>query len=65
MHGDLHPGNILVRNEDPPKIVILDPGIVSSLTTHDMGNFKSVFKAVILGMLQRDLFITQIFPTID
>eukprot|EP00094_Tigriopus_californicus_P011721 TCALIF_11325-PA protein Name:"Similar to Adck2 Uncharacterized aarF domain-containing protein kinase 2 (Mus musculus)" AED:0.03 eAED:0.03 QI:1346/0.66/0.75/1/0.66/0.75/4/7/471 len=49
VHGDLHPGNILVRNEDPPRIVILDPGIVSSLSTHDMGNFKSVFKAVISG----------------
>ncbi len=54
VHGDLHPGNILVRdvpNEDGNKkqLVVLDPGIVATLSAKDLANFRAVFKAVVLG----------------
>ena len=56
VHGDLHPGNLLVRGldrnlqMDPDKstvqLIVLDPGIVASLTPKDLNNFKAVFTAV-------------------
>ena len=60
VHGDLHPGNILIRGDDKDgrdgknasperELVILDPGIVASLSDEDMTNFKAVFKAVVMG----------------
>jgi predicted unusual protein kinase regulating ubiquinone biosynthesis (AarF/ABC1/UbiB family) len=42
----------LVRNSEGKKnnqLVILDPGIVTSLSAGDMDNFKDVFRAVIYG----------------
>ena len=39
VHCDLHPGNILVSdNED--KLIILDPGLTASLSKKDMRNFR-------------------------
>ena len=54
MHADLHPGNILVRNSEnqyaaPNQLVILDPGIVSSLSPRDLENIRAVFGAVVIG----------------
>lgn len=56
VHGDLHPGNLLVRGLDQKlrmesdkssvQLIILDPGIVASLTPKDLANFKAVFTAV-------------------
>jgi len=48
VHGDLHPGNILVRPEDEG-LIVLDPGIVARLSERDMVNFKAVFAAVVTG----------------
>lgn len=49
VHGDLHPGNILVERigHDDFKLVILDTGIASSLSKPE--NFSSVFTAVVKG----------------
>ena len=48
---DLHPGNILVRGslDDPSqiKLVILDSGIVATLSPQDFRNLYDTFKAVI------------------
>ncbi len=57
IHGDLHPGNLLVRpvtdcsgyKKEFLQLVILDPGIVSSLSSYDLANLRAVFKAVVLG----------------
>lgn len=53
VHGDLHPGNILVRgslkNPEQIKIVVLDSGMVATLTHHDFRNLHDTFKAVIKG----------------
>ena len=50
---DLHPGNILVRGslDDPSqiKLVILDSGIVATLSPQDFRNLYDTFKAVIKG----------------
>lgn len=50
---DLHPGNILVRgpldNPSQLKLVILDSGIVATLTPQDFRNLHDTFKAVIKG----------------
>jgi aarF domain-containing kinase len=49
VHGDLHPGNILVRHGDNPsnsKLIFLDAGLVVELTNRDRINFLRVFKAV-------------------
>ena len=51
VHGDLHPGNILVRCSETEfeHLVILDPGIVSTLSATDLSNFRAVFSAVVAG----------------
>lgn len=52
VHGDLHPGNILVRHHgndtksDSVQLVFLDAGLVVQLTERDRKNFLQVFKAV-------------------
>ena len=46
VHADLHPGNILVREE---QLVILDPGLTATLSKRDKRNFVSVFSAVVKG----------------
>ena len=46
IHGDLHPGNILVDGED---IVILDCGIVIELSQRNAKNFKSLLRALAFG----------------
>uniref|UniRef100_A0A673BDN2 ABC1 atypical kinase-like domain-containing protein n=1 Tax=Sphaeramia orbicularis TaxID=375764 RepID=A0A673BDN2_9TELE len=74
VHGDLHPGNILVQCQAPlsalgkttltdlwdtvvvsvrphpypVQLVLLDAGIVSQLSEHDLANFKAVFTAVVM-----------------
>ena len=49
----MHPGNILVRGslKDPDKImlVVLDSGMVATLTPQDFRNLHDTFKAVIKG----------------
>ena len=61
VHGDLHPGNILVQdpNVDDPKIVLLDCGIATSLGQIDLENFHSVFTAIVKGEGSKvaDLFL--------
>ncbi|XP_013413093.1 uncharacterized aarF domain-containing protein kinase 2-like [Lingula anatina] len=76
VHGDLHPGNILVQNDDRFKpeetkmimddlgdtlivdtkpsenhlrMVLLDTGIVATLSEKDRANFRAVFTAVVQG----------------
>ncbi len=51
VHGDLHPGNLLVRETEDSNhhLVILDPGIVASLSQKDLKNFRAVFRAVVMG----------------
>ena len=50
---DLHPGNILVRGSlDKPsqlKLVILDSGMVATLSPNDFRNLHDTFEAVIKG----------------
>ncbi|KAL6106429.1 adck2 [Pungitius sinensis] len=84
VHGDLHPGNILVHcsTEDagvpgdargkttltdlwdtvvvsfrpdrrPLQLVLLDAGIVTQLSSHDLANLKAVFTAVVLQQGER------------
>ena len=53
VHGDLHPGNLLVRRDPHTNsflhLVVLDPGIVSTLDPTDLANFRAVFSAVVAG----------------
>eukprot|EP00959_Pyramimonas_sp_CCMP1952_P191166 3997392-Pyramimonas_sp.AAC.1 len=55
VHGDLHPGNILVRddrhalsspNHTPPAVVLLDAGLCVRLSPTDQRNFIDLFAAV-------------------
>lgn len=52
VHGDLHPGNMMVgRREDNggPCLVMLDAGIVCELDQHDRKNFIDMFYAIVVG----------------
>lgn len=52
VHGDLHPGNLMVgRREDTggPCLVMLDAGIVCELDHHDRKNFVDLFYAIVVG----------------
>lgn len=52
VHGDLHPGNLLVsRREDngEPRLVFIDAGIVCKLDEVDRENFCALFHAVVVG----------------
>ena len=51
VHGDLHPGNLLVQDpfSDDPKLVVIDCGIATSLGPVDFENFYKVFKAIVCG----------------
>eukprot|EP00672_Neobodo_designis_P021798 CAMPEP_0174831828 /NCGR_PEP_ID=MMETSP1114-20130205/3330_1 /TAXON_ID=312471 /ORGANISM="Neobodo designis, Strain CCAP 1951/1" /LENGTH=708 /DNA_ID=CAMNT_0016065673 /DNA_START=218 /DNA_END=2345 /DNA_ORIENTATION=+ len=64
VHADLHPGNILFRFVNPdgsfalankrqigswPQLVVLDPGLVTSLSDRERKNFVSLFAAVASG----------------
>nr|XP_045017013.1 uncharacterized aarF domain-containing protein kinase 2 isoform X2 [Jaculus jaculus] len=68
VHGDLHPGNILVQGANglspspvaamapslhPLRLVLLDAGIVAELQASDLRNFRAVFLAVVLGQGHR------------
>lgn len=59
VHGDLHPGNILVQNCDRPKLVLLDCGIATSLAPVDWENMHCVFMAIVRneGHKIADLFL--------
>jgi aarF domain-containing kinase len=62
VHADLHPGNIMVRMQDPntlwsrvatflhldrkPQLVLLDVGMVAELTRQDQINLVEFFKAI-------------------
>ena len=48
VHGDLHPGNMLVA-PDGHTLVILDPGLITTLSPDDRRNFLSLFAAVAAG----------------
>lgn len=47
VHGDLHPGNVLVVENK--KIVFLDAGISTSLSPNDQRNLIDLFRAVLLN----------------
>ena len=53
VHGDLHPGNVLVREHKgingKPQIVFLDAGLVIKLSEKDRKNFLDLFAAVAAG----------------
>lgn len=52
IHGDLHPGNLLVgrrENSAEPCLVMLDAGIVCELTGEDRKNFLDLFHAIVVG----------------
>ena len=49
VHGDLHPGNILVQETLEPRIVLLDCGIATSLTPYDLQQMRKLFTAIIKG----------------
>jgi aarF domain-containing kinase len=63
VHADLHPGNLLVRikhadgsvgltkvdHRDKNELVVLDPGLVTSLSPKDRENFLLLFSAVACG----------------
>ncbi len=50
VHGDLHPGNILVQDPTShPTLVLIDCGIATSLGPVDFEKFHKVFKAIVTG----------------
>lgn len=52
VHGDLHPGNMMVgqrKDNGGPCLVILDAGIVCQLDQHDRKNFVDLFYAIVIG----------------
>nr|AGU67992.1 ubiquinone biosynthesis protein [Herpetomonas muscarum] len=64
VHSDLHPGNLLLRTNRlgrakeyypdgkrklPREIVVLDAGLVTTLSKHERNNFISLFAAVACG----------------
>ncbi|CAM9269164.1 unnamed protein product [Ectocarpus fasciculatus] len=52
VHGDLHPGNLMVeRREDngEERLIFLDAGIVCELDEEDRRNFCDLFHAVVVG----------------
>jgi len=53
VHGDLHPGNVLVREHTgingKPQIIFLDAGLVIKLSERDRTNFLDLFAAVAAG----------------
>ena len=63
VHGDLHPGNILVQdpNVTDPTLVLLDCGIATSLEPRDLENLLCVFTAIVKGEGWKvaDLFLNE------
>ena len=60
LHGDLHPGNILVKgyNSESPldsdiRVCFLDAGIVTKLSERDQKNFIDLFTAIVKGQGKR------------
>lgn len=52
VHGDLHPGNLMVGQRDDSGeecLIFLDAGIVCELDRHDRTNFLDLFHAVVVG----------------
>jgi len=50
IHADLHPGNILVRERgNSAQIVLLDAGLITTLSPKDRTNFIDLFTAVAMG----------------
>ena len=47
IHCDLHPGNVLVK--DDGKVVFIDAGIVTELSATDAKNLKDLFRCVVLN----------------
>lgn len=47
VHGDLHPGNIIVPIDGVPGLVLVDAGITTSLTKNDRRNFLDLFTAIV------------------
>jgi aarF domain-containing kinase len=68
VHGDLHPGNILVQDTHQPRLVLLDCGIVTSLTPFDLLQMRALFTAIVKGdgVLVADLMLgSQPCPTVE
>ena len=50
VHGDLHPGNILVQEQEAgttPCLVLLDCGLATSLTQKDLEDFRKTFIMIV------------------
>lgn len=45
-HGDLHPGNLVVRDGFTPSIVMLDAGITTQLSDQDLVNIIDLFHEI-------------------
>ena len=65
VHGDLHPGNILVQETREPRIVLLDCGIATSLTPYDLQQMQKLFTAIIKGEVSTTCTYMYINPCIQ
>lgn len=69
VHGDLHPGNILVQDgrggRGYPKLVLLDCGIATSLGRQDLENIKAVFTAIVKGEVDPDSHRDSVYHCIN
>ena len=61
VHADLHPGNILVNDDD--NLVILDPGLTTTLSPKDRRNFRYDFSFLGKDLLHKTIFFAELcFP---
>eukprot|EP01061_Rhynchopus_euleeides_P045439 TRINITY_DN8150_c0_g1_i1.p1 TRINITY_DN8150_c0_g1~~TRINITY_DN8150_c0_g1_i1.p1 ORF type:complete len:551 (+),score=172.65 TRINITY_DN8150_c0_g1_i1:740-2392(+) len=50
LHADLHPGNVLIRQQNgPPKLVLVDAGLVACLSPGALQKFTKTVSAALMG----------------
>jgi len=47
IHGDLHPGNMLVSDSNNPQVIMLDVGLAAKMSRQDEKNFSDLLRAVL------------------